>query len=37
VILLFLDVDTDNLEADQNDLEEEYVECLVREETTILE
>lgn len=32
-----LDVDTDNLEADDNNLEEETVECLVKEETTIIE
>jgi len=30
-------IDTDNLEAGENNLEEESVECLVREETTIVD
>jgi translation initiation factor 3 subunit B len=32
-----LDVDTDNLDADENNLEEETVECLVKSEEVVLE
>ena len=34
--LFFTDIDTDTLEADKDNLEEEFVECLVKEETTFI-
>lgn len=32
-----LEIDTDNIEADKDNVEEEIVEFLVKEETTVLE
>jgi hypothetical protein len=37
IFLFYLDIDTDNLEADKDNLEEEFVEYLVKEDITLLE